>query len=267
METATATGRNVVRVSSVVAFGSRFGKYKPEEEKEVRKIEVKEDEVLRQLKAAWRRFASAKRSGCEDALKAVGKLKYSAADVEKFSIALVEFQDESGFGFAAGYFLSALINRGGVSDYVIHTRHLAKKIYYLGIENYKNITVNGDVGGELGYLMKSRSIIVNGNVESNVGKFMKRGTIIVAGNVDVGVGEYMKGGTIIVNGNATDGVGTFMGGGAITVQGDASGEIGFMMYGGEIRIEGEIGRISPTIRGGKIYHKGKLIVDNGERIS
>jgi len=53
---AITTERRIVRVNPVVSLGSRFGKYKPEEEKEVRKVEVKEDKVLKQLKAAWRKF-------------------------------------------------------------------------------------------------------------------------------------------------------------------------------------------------------------------
>ena len=100
MKEAVATKRKI-RVSPAVAFGSKFGKYKPEEEKEVRKLTVKEDEVLKQLKAAWKKFKYGKVEAFDDnyrnALKLVKCIDYSAKDVERFSLALVEFQDEENF--------------------------------------------------------------------------------------------------------------------------------------------------------------------------
>jgi len=214
-------------VPPAVAFGSKFGKYAPEAEKKVRKVEVKEDEVLRQLKDAWSRFQLCRSNATplpeddEEALRQIKDLDYSAKDVEKFSIALVEFQDEKDFSAKAGVFLSALINNGKDANYVVHTRHL-QEIDGLGYANTKNIVVNGN-GGRW------------------VGSHMKCGTITVNANAGILVGSYMKGGTIIVKGDAAD--------------------VGHGMEGGEIHLEGDYSELDYEIKGGKIYHKGKLIVD------
>jgi len=231
--TEAAVERRIVRVPPTVAFGSKFGKYTPEEEKDVRKVDVKEDEVLRQLKAAWRNYKRNKihyeqkiyfqTYGYEDALRAVKGISYSAADVERFSLALVEFQDEEDFSEKAGFFLSALINNGKDTDYVIHTRHLTKEIDCLGFENTKNITVEGDVGCRIGY--------------------------------------FMGGGAITVNGDTTNWTGSCMRGGMILVSGDACNWVGDEMKGGKIYIKGDYLNLGRDIEGGKIYHKGVLIVD------
>jgi formylmethanofuran dehydrogenase subunit C len=52
-----------------------------------------------------------------------------------------------------------------------------------------------------------------------------------------------------------------MEGGKITVRGNVGYVIGHCMRGGEIRYEGKYQRLPDTFKGGKIYHKGKLIVD------
>ena len=250
-----AAAERKIRVPLIVAAGSRFGRYKPEEEKEVCKVEVKEDKVLKQLKAAWKGYDHDPCSGgriVEDAsgelynraLARIKGLDYSAKDVENFSIALAEFQDEKGFSDNAGVFLSALINNGRDTDYVIHTRHLSPGIQALGCENTKNITVDGDV-------------------EARVGLHMKGGSITVNGTVIWGVGYVMQGGSITVNGDAGDWVGNSMEGGSITVNGDARYGVGNTMKGGEIHLEGDYHDVSQTIKGGKVYHKGVLIVDKG----
>jgi len=238
-----AARRRIVRVSPVVAAGSRFEKYKPEEEKGVRKVEVKEDEVLRQLKAAWGKYRPRfYEEYYPDALKAIRNISYSASDVEKFSLALVEFQGEERFSDKAGLFLSALINNGKDIHYVIHTEHLAE-VFYLGTKNTKNI-------------------IVNGNAGSMVGDQMEGGSIIVNGNAGYGVGGHMEGGTIIVNGTAGDHVGVRMKGGAITVNGNAGNDVGTgMMEGAVIHLNGGYKSIADDVKGGKIYHEGVLIVD------
>jgi len=132
-----------------LAVGSRFGKYGPEQEKEVRKLDVKEDRALEQLKNAWRTFRDDLRrwhgSDSTFVLAQVKGLVYSTKDVETFSLALAEFQDEKHFSSDAGVFLNVLIDNGKDSDYVIHTLHLGQKIDGLGFENKKNIIVNGDL--------------------------------------------------------------------------------------------------------------------------
>jgi len=264
MTEAVATERRIVRVPPVLAVGSRFGKYKPEEEKEVRKVQVKEDKVLKKLKTAWKKVKADAHRFCDDfhrdALKQVKGLDYSAKDVENFSIVLVEFQGEKYFSDKAGAFLSALINNGKDSNYVIHTGHLARAIDFLGYKNTKNMIVNGNAGHNVGHGMQDGTINVNGNAGHFVGRAMEAGSIIVNGSAGWDIGYQMINGTIIVRGNAEFSVGAKMKGGSITMSGNAGENVGDEMEGGEIRVEGKICEIGP-VRGGKIYHKGKLIVD------
>jgi len=284
--TQTVAVGSTVRVPSAVAVGSRFDRYKPEEEKVVRKVEVKEDAVLRQLKAAWKKFdyAHDPETGLTDNYRKadteVKRIRYSAKDVENFSLAMVEFQDEEGFSRKAGYFLSALVNNCKDTDYVIHTQHLSQKIDCVGYRNTKNIIVNGNVNTIFGYEMSGGSITVNGNAGVDAGQRLLGGAIAINGNVDGSLGlgmehgsitvngdakdyggQLMNGGTIIVNGNVGDNIGFNMAGGTIIVNGNAGNVVGDLMRRGEIHIEGDYGGLSKRIKGGKIYHKGKLIVD------
>ena len=71
----------------------------------------------------------------------------------------------------------------------------------------------------------------------------------------------MKGGEIIIKGNAGRGLGRVMSGGIIRVEGDSDLETGVLMQGGELHIDGNVSSIGEDITGGKIFHKGKLIVD------
>jgi hypothetical protein len=216
-----------------LAMANRFGRYKPEEEKAVRKAEVVEDETLKQMKKAWKKFKFDHTTVYQmyaAALRAIKPLRCSAADVAKFSIALSEFQwdkIESTFGYGfdmkAGVFLSALINKGADSDYVIHTSHFAGKIWLLGSFNTKNIIVDGDVGACCGELMGRGSITVKGDAGDWCGVQMKGGSIMVKGSVGDKCGQEMKGGKIVV--------------------------------------EGEIAGIGEDIVHGRIYHKGKLVLE------
>jgi glutamate synthase domain-containing protein 3 len=272
----------VVPKTSLLAMANRFGRYKPEEEKTVRKAEVVEDEMLKRLKIAWK-VCSYTGNAVKDypkMLETVKKLRHSAKDVERFSLALAEFQGEERFSESAGLFLSALINSCRSRKFVIHTHHLAKPIHHLGFANTKSIAVKGDAGRDVGPYMKNGTITVEGNAGVGVGEHMEGGTITVKGNADEDVGLAMEGGAIIVEGNAGDEVGWGMKGGIITVKGDASNGIGFEMKGGaiivegnagdlfghemaggEIHLNGDYGSLLGNIEHGKIYHKGKLIVD------
>jgi formylmethanofuran dehydrogenase subunit C len=303
-------------------MASRFGKYKPEEEKAVRKVEVAGSEVLRQLREAWKSVSDDGRISPDSMYarckRAVKRLRCSAEDISRFNVSMTEFQDETGFKFKAGLFLSALINISKDSEFIIHTNHLVQPIDYLGYKNTKSITVNGDVHDDAGARMKSGSMTVNGNagmcigdlmrggtltirgstgnavgsgmwggsivVEANVGGVvglkMRNGHIIVGGNSGVYLGSGMLGGSILVNGDAdkrcgdllkggsitvcgdaSDDLGARMKSGCITVKGNTSGKVGTRMKGGEIHVEGDSAAIARNVRGGKIFHKGELIVD------
>ena len=165
------------------------------------------------------------------ALELIRNLRYSARDVEQFSIALVQFQKEREFSEKAGIFLSALINNGSDSDYRVHTSHLDKKPSCLGVLNKKNIVIEGDV-------------------DYGVGKMMLGGSIIVDGNVGFRTGFLMFGGKLVINGNTDT-------------------ETGYGMTCGEIHVNGELGRYkgnpdSYMPVNGRLYHKGQLIVDGPE---
>jgi hypothetical protein len=208
-----------------LAISRRFGNYKPESEKAVRKTGVVEDETRKRLMKAWKACSSTGNSETDYAkmLRKVKRLEYSAKDVESFSLALVEFQKEYEFSFKAGLFLSALINNCKDSEFVIHTSHLDESIDDLGYENIKDIIVEGDVG--------------------------------------VGFGTGMKGGIIMVKGNAGALLGTDMEGGSITLKGNAGKWLANDMKGGEIHLYGDIERIHGEVKHGKIFYNGKLIVD------
>lgn len=225
-------GRGVTRM--LMTRG--FSRYNPEIQQPVRQVEVKEDETLRQLKEAWRSITfdvfyigSVYPKFYDKVFNAVKNIHYSARDVENFSIALAEFQDEEGFVDKSGYFLSALINNSSDSDFVVHTAHLQYKVNFLGYENTKNITIEGDVGRFLGNQIISGNISINGNTGRWVGAEMRGGNIRVKGNTGLYPGCNMK--------------------------------------GGEIHIEGTIKGFVPThSKGGKIYEREVLIYpkENGE---
>jgi hypothetical protein len=232
-----------------LAFANRFSRYAPMEEKTVRDVQVTENEVVPQLKNLFRQtkydenYDRYDRFYRETFHKQIARLvkgiDYSAKDVELFSLVLEELKKDfkdicavTCFGLPwglesstkVGLFLSALINQGKDRDYIIHTENLSFAIFHLGFKNTKNITVVGPVGDGLGCQMNS-------------------GTIVVTGHAADDVGEHMDGGTIRVKGNTGDYIG-----------GD--------MRDGKIYLSGDYGTIEEDAHG-RIYHKGKLIFDNG----
>jgi hypothetical protein len=231
-----------------MAVSKRFGRFKDEDEKAVRAPQVIEDQTLKRLKEAWQ---SVKYVGYlieanyREVLDAIKGVNYSSTDVEKFCVALAEFQDEDQFSSNAGIFLSALINNCTDNDFVINTRHFSEGIALLGYQNTKNILVSGDVGAALGLEMKCGTITVRGNAGESVGIDMIGRRITVEGHSGMRLGAGMLGGIIEVKGNAGQLVGTGM-------------------RGGEIRIEGECEGLPHGIAGGKIYHKGKMILPRAD---
>ena len=278
-------GRVVVPDASALAMANRFKGYKPEEEKAVRKADVVESEGVKQIRAAWKDVVgwghAADLPGFYDNyVKRLEGLGYSAPDVEGFSLSLTGFPDIGKFSKNASYFLSALINNCKDSDFTIHLSYLGVCIRYFGYRNTKNVTLYGDIDRGLGEHMSGGSILVEGNVGEHAGCNMTSGTITVNGNAGEGFGAWLKGGdarlngnaegyagawmeagTVTVNGNAWRRAGWEMRNGMITVNGDAGEEVGAHMKGGEIHLNGDYGSISDGIGHGKIYHKGKLIVD------
>jgi hypothetical protein len=270
MAGAKMKGRGIaVPDTPVLAMANRFERYNPETEKAVRKVEIVEDKTLKRMKNAFRKVEYDEEDMADelvyltyqDSLRMIKRLHCTASKVEKFNIALAELQEEAGFRGKAGLFLSALINNSKDTEFVIHTNHLAESIEHLGCMNTKNIRVNGDAGYDIGRSMKSGIIIVKGNANYGVGVLMEGGTITVEGDGGGEVGVLMQGGIITVEGNAGDWVGMDMNDGTVIVKGDTGENVGDCMKGGVIQIEGEIGSISDDIGHGKIFHKGKLIVN------
>jgi hypothetical protein len=196
------------------------------------------------------------------------KIGHGAEEVERFSILLESHREEPNFRYKAGLFLSALINSGSDEEYLIHVEELGG-IDFAGFQNRKKITIDGDVGDCLGDFMAEGEIVVEGNASTCAATRMKGGRIIVKGDVGDNLGFRMDGGEIIVEGDADGLVGANMEDGKITVKGNPGKSNGSDMQGGEIHFECEnppdivereyVG--DARVVHGKIFHKGKLIVD------
>ena len=279
-----AEAQRVVSPDARLSVSKRFGMYKDEEKKAVRVPAVFENQVLRQLRDAWinvqwkGEYLEFLDKNYKAALAAIKDIPYTSKEVEMFSLALSEFQDVKDFASKAGYFLSALINSSPESDFTVCTGQLDGRINFLGLWNTKNITVEGNTGRFIGHsmicgriviegstawmvghMMETGEIVICGDGGNYLGDDMKGGKIIVKGNVGGTAGNSMKNGEIIVEGNGDIEVGMYMKGGKITVKGDVKG-VGWL-NGGEVHLFGECDEMCRLGRGGKIYHKGKLIVD------
>jgi hypothetical protein len=271
--------KKILTDASATAMSSRFDGYGPEEERSSSKAEIKETEAIRQLRNIWKALESGSASQTYGhAVILIRKempVDYTAEDVEDFSLALSEFQDEGGFAGRAGCLLSALINYGKGNDYVIHTKGL-QDIRHLGYCNQKNIVVKGHGGVALGFSMHGGRITVDGDAHG-CGMCMYDGEIIIRGNAmeigrdmiggritvhgDVGgmTGVEMRGGEISVDGDVSGQIGWYMKGGRIIIKGETMGLIGDQMEGGEIHLDGRYEKIKAEILGGQIFHKGELI--------
>jgi len=264
--TEARSGSAIQTDAPALAVSKRFGRFKDEGEHAVRAPDVKRNEALEN---AWKKFAKEAKKNTDSAyfnsenyrlaLSLLEGISYSAQDVEKFSIACIQFQDENQFCSNAGLFLSALINNCKDDDFVINTRHLTETIWYLGYQNTKNIIVSGDIGAYLGFDMKYGTITVEGDAGGYVGQLMEGGSIFVKGSAGNSVGASMKNGRITVGGDVSHQLGWAMEGGTIEVNGNASVNVGGYMKGGEIHIYGTLVSLDSEVRSGKIYHKGKLV--------
>ena len=185
---------------------------------------------------------------------------YTAADIERFSIALEAFQGDKEFPTKAAVFLSFLINNGTESDYFIHTSSY-RDLDFLGCLNTKNIMVNGNAGHHLGISMKEGRITVLGDSGVGTGYHMKGGMIEVHGNAGPSAGEDMKNGVLIIHGDAGPFLAMRAHDSRIHIIGNAGRETGKWMARTEIHISGNHKGISKKIISGRIYHKGELILE------
>jgi formylmethanofuran dehydrogenase subunit C len=260
---------------------SRFGRYTVETEQPIRKARVRKNKaelLVKGYKALARFMGSANprvpemaRAGSyEEALRIASSLKYTSRDIEAFMLSQAELLDRIGRTRCLGLFLSALVELGNETDYVLHTRHLhyeGGNLESIGYRNRKNLVINGDAGDGLGSFMSGGSIILRGDAGGYAGLQMGGGRIIIEGSAGEGTGTKMKDGSIIIRGDAGEYIGNEMEGGRIQVDGIADSYIGELMKGGRIHLNGDFGYITgnPRIRedqeteSGRIYHKGRLV--------
>ncbi len=207
---------------------------------------------------------------------------YEPWDITNFCFALPAFEKWKNFESYTGYFLSSLINvhqekTENEQEYLLVTKHLQKKIAYLGYENKSKLIIDGSVDSYFGKCNEGY-VLINGdanlycgiymndgeirlkNADLYLGYFMNSGNIICEGNASSYVGYDMSNGGIIIKGNCGDDLGYDMRNGAIHIQGNAGKGIGAGMEGGFIHIEGEYESLKENIRGGIVFHKGKQIV-------
>ena len=172
-------------MSNLEKYLKQTGKQKEVEERQIEiRRNPKLDEICRNYET-W--IGDFKDDLDKDYKRALGfsRRKYSAEDIEGFSLELKRFEDKRGFE-KSGLFLSALTNYSKRKRFVIVTEHLSKKIDFIGYRNKKVVEVRGNAGDEVGQLNRGK-ISVSGNAGNEVG-LNNSGEISVGGNAGDEVG-------------------------------------------------------------------------------
>ncbi len=133
------------------------------------------------------------------------------------------------------------------------------------------ITVNGDVGAQLGRLAKAGTITVNGNagpyaasgnaganieIKRNAGDFlcgplagelagMAGGRVVVRGNAGARAGDRLRRGVVIIEGDAGEELGARLIAGTIFLLGKPAGRVGYLNKRGTIALA-KAGDFGPT---------------------
>jgi formylmethanofuran dehydrogenase subunit C len=276
----------------------RFGRYKKESVSPVRELQV--DRLLRQWEeiTSDKKGHGYLHFVYEHVWQWLKEMDYrpTPREVRDFSI-LVSGMD-SYDRWVAGQFFSAAINQGQGDAFEVVAPEYQSPMIGLGYGNIKDIIVQGNSGFDLGQRNRG-TITVHGNANPQIGKCMGSGFIRIDGNAvgepgyftsindqtigdPIGsiIGHRLKDGLITIEGDTLlCHIGRGMRGGRIIIKGDMrwdderikrfrstlSGRpitpsVGENMQGGEIHIGGDISRIGNVV-GGRIYHRGKLIVD------
>ncbi len=173
------------------------------------------------------------------------KTHYSIEDITAFSQVLDEYTTHESFQEITGYFLTKIIMKH-------YKREQTQREYILVLNE------TGSYFPYLGCSLDGPNIVVLGNVGRELGKVMKSGSIRVIGNAKGLVGYEMTGGSIFIEGDAGDYVGTTMMGGRIEIKKNTGIDLGINMRNGEIHVDGTIKSVGRNISGGKIYNQGKL---------
>jgi len=259
-----------------MSVSKRFGRFKDEDEKAVREVKIKEDKTRARLFSAWQRFHKITRYAEPETLFKDMHIVYALAremvryrshkpgHVADFCIQIVpeEYDQRDRFSTRIGLFISALIDKSRYGRFEVPAQRLSYPDY-LAYANRKNVLVHGDIG-IVGLDMHSGRVVVEGDVVDFIGKYMDGGVLIVAGNVtfhflsENSIGGYMTGGIIQIDGDVK------LSKHNIEEHDQASRlYIGRGMSGGEIHIRGQLPENTDLsqVKHGKIYHKGKLILD------
>jgi len=191
--------------------------------------------------------------------RVMGTKRPSAEDIENFSVLMAQYQDAGMFDLLSGNFLGYFVDKCTDDKIEIKTKHLEKAPSDFTFKRKKNVEVVGDMG-------------------DNLFDGFKSGKVIVYGSVGKGISFHHKSGNVVVTGNCGDRPGYMMHGGTITINGDTGKNVGNSMSGGDIYLNGSYRSIEinddPWVvrelkirRGGRVFHKGELIVEAGKRVS
>ncbi len=202
-------------------------------------------------------------------------LNWAYRFVNDYKPASVNPENIQGFISEVEDFYGELPNRAGLFPfYLINElcpeKEIALKINkpwnYIGFKNSKILEMDGNCGDICGENMTGGEIVVNGDCGLMCGNHMTGGKVIVNGDCGLMCGYCMAGGEIVVKDECGTECGKSMAGGKVIVNGDCGDKCGVDMVGGEIYLNGDYESISRH-SGGKIYHKGKLIYKDGEKVS
>jgi len=244
-----------------------------EQEVTKRKISVEKNSVLEELLLRHNAVVSLWESGIPRGPKLENilyKLAYNHANnvdaqtIEYFASALLPTCAKPHV-VCTGAFISALINRSSDEEFKVQTHAYSDPLPYLGMRLIKSLHVTGDTTYG-GHGLAGGTMHVRGDGGEDVGFEMKAGTIHIHGDLLWECGRNMQGGHIRIDGDCGSQLGGGMNGGRIDVKGNGGIHVGKYQKGGEIHIQGdcfvEIGSAQQT--GGRIYQRGKLIMENGK---
>lgn len=254
-----------LHAAGLLSARKKFGKYKDEEQKAVRKADVGETTTLAKLVAAWATFEPTfdGDGGQEELEERIKDIRASAEDVKEFCKYLEGALDaeEDGRMEKAGVFLSAVINTGCDSHYELDLWKIGC-LKWLCSNNTKNVDIGGHVANSFAVTMDAGRVELFGNAV-DVGP-ISGGTLVIHGTCESVEHYEISDGEIILWGNAGM-IGDEMTGGKIVAKGKVK-YIGYM-EGGEIHLDRlpQIYDHKPRV-GGDIYLKGELIVKDGEPV-
>ncbi len=214
--------------------------------------------VMIEMREAWKKYIALetnldpKYSEAEKAIEGIAS--YSAKDVEEFCFELKDRENEKNNSWHIGLFLSALINHGKYSDYVIHTKHFKDPPTEFGILNTKNIVVHGSLGMWGCRFMKSGNVLVNGSISDFAADGIDGGNVLVTGTVGQGSLQYAKKATVTIRRGIRKGSTDYHGFGAFS---DESATV--YITGGQRPEQTNLSFL-------KVYYKGELVSKSKQEI-